>query len=107
MITEADRNLVEEFKRRMGDRGVSFLETIVFGSRARGDADAESDLDILIIVEQQDRQTREQIRRCAWEVGFENGLFIQTIVITRDEMENTPLRSSLLVLAVREEGVRV
>jgi predicted nucleotidyltransferase len=107
MIDEVDRNLVERFKRLMIERGVPLYKTIVFGSRARGERDPESDLDILVLVESLDFSIRETVSRCAWEVGFEAGVIIQTVVMTRDQAEKGPEQSSLLLLAVREEGVPV
>ena len=107
MIDEVDRNLVERFKRLTIERGVRLYKTIVFGSRARGERDPESDLDILVLVESLDFAIRSTISRCAWEVGFEAGVIIQTVVMTRDQAEKGPEQSSLLMLAVREEGVPV
>jgi predicted nucleotidyltransferase len=107
MITERDRRIVQEFKRLMIARGVSVREVILFGSRARGDAEPDSDMDVLVIIENLDRQIRKLITRCAWEVGYESGVVIQSMAMTRSEAEEGPERSSLLMLAVREEGVRV
>ncbi|HEQ60262.1 MAG TPA: nucleotidyltransferase domain-containing protein [Firmicutes bacterium] len=107
MLSSKDRAVVEQFQHLMQERGVPVLETIVFGSRARGDADEDSDLDVLVLVKRRDRQVREQVRHCAWEVGFDEGLFIQTVVLTPEEAEHSPERSSLLMQAVRLEGVRV
>jgi len=79
----------------------------VFGSRARGDAKPDSDLDVLVLVEQLTPAVRKTISHCAWEVGFEAGILIQTVVMSRDEAEHGPEQSSLLMLAVKEEGVPV
>ena len=107
MINEVDRNLVERFKSLMIERGVPVYKTIVFGSRARGERDPESDLDVLVLVESLDFAIRSTVSRCAWEVGFEEGVLIQSVVMTRDQAEKGPEQSSLLMLAVREEGVPV
>jgi len=107
MIRDADRQLVERFRRLMVDRGVPVYKTIVFGSRARGEADPGADLDVLVLVERLDHTLRRTISRCAWEVGFEAGVLIQSVPMTRDQAENGPEQSSLLMLAVKEEGVPV
>jgi predicted nucleotidyltransferase len=107
MIRDFDRTLVERFKRLMIEHGVPLYKTIVFGSRARGDAQPDSDLDILVLVEHLNPMMRKTISHCAWEVGFEAGILIQTVVMTRDEAEHGPEQSSLLMLAVKEEGIPV
>src|SRR6266446_10403746 len=107
MLGNLDRQLVERFKRLMRDQGVPLYKAIGFGSRARRDAQPDSDLDVLVLVEYVTPALRKTISHCAWEVGFEAGVLIQTVVMTREEAELGPEQSSLLMLAVREEGIPV
>jgi predicted nucleotidyltransferase len=107
MIGNLERQLVERFKQLMHEHGVPFYQTIVFGSRARGDAQPGSDLDVLVLVEAVTPLIRKIISHCAWEVGFDVGILMQTVVMTRAQAEHGPEQSSLLMLAVREEGVTV
>jgi predicted nucleotidyltransferase len=107
MLRNSDRALVERLKRLLIEQEVPLYKTIVFGSRARGDAEPDSDLDVLVLVDHLNPAMRKAIRHWAWEVGFEAGILIQTVVMTRDEAEYGPEQSSLLMLAVKEEGVPV
>jgi predicted nucleotidyltransferase len=107
VLAEQDRVVIERFKKLMLGRGVLLYSTVVFGSRARGDYDPDSDYDVLVVVGKLDRMIRKTISDCAWEAGFQDCLVIVPVVVTRDEMEHSPLRSSLLMQAIREEGVPV
>ena len=73
MIRDCDRQVVERLKCSFIMHGVPLDQTIVFGSRARGDADPDSDLDVLVLVKYVDPAIRTTISHCAWEVGFEWG----------------------------------
>ncbi|KAF0118100.1 MAG: DNA polymerase beta domain-containing protein region [bacterium] len=105
-MIENDKRIAEELKKRLSEV-VQIVDVKVFGSRARGDADEFSDLDIFLEVESLDRRLKELIFDTVWEVGFENHLVISPLIFTRDEIENTPLRSSPIVKNIAEEGIGI
>jgi len=101
-----DYMVAKELKEKLSDV-TSLVDIIVFGSRARGDQDEYSDLDISIIVPSLNTELKERIYEIAWEVGFENYMVISPLVFTEDEIENSALRSAPIVKNIFEEGVRV
>jgi len=107
MLTATDSSTAAKFKQMMLERGIPVCETIVFGSRARGDAEPDSDLDVMVIVDHVDRHLRREISDCAWQAGYDAGIVVQSVVLTREEAETGPERSSLLMLAVEKEGIAV
>ena len=104
MMTPRDLEIAEELRRRLAEV-VPLLDFRIFGSRARGDADEYSDLDVFVKVERIDRNVKEKIEEVIWEVGFDNFIVISPLIFTRDEIENTALRSSAIVKNITEEGV--
>ena len=77
----------------------------VFGSRARGDASAGSDLDVFLVVDRIDPDLRERISEVAWEVGFENDVVLSTFVVTVKQLERGPMGVSPIVRQVEQEGI--
>lgn len=106
MLAEADRQIAREFQRRLADI-VPILNLRVFGSRVRGDASPDSDLDIFIELETCTPKLRQRISEIAWEVGFEMGRVISTVVTTRAELEQGAMGANPLVLSVEREGIRL
>jgi predicted nucleotidyltransferase len=105
MLTETDRLVVREFQRRLEALAI-VLDLRVFGSRARGDAAPDSDLDVFIELEACDPELRRRISEIAWEVGFEMDRIISTVVATRAELEGGAMGANPLVLNIEREGVR-
>lgn len=105
-MTDRDYTVARDLKLRLAS-AVSLVDFRVFGSRARGDADEYSDMDVFIEVDQLDRGLKERIMDISWEVGFENFMVIAPLIFSRDELENSPLRSSPIVKAITTEGVVV
>jgi predicted nucleotidyltransferase len=96
--------------RELKDRVSSLTPPIdfrLFGSRARGDADEHSDMDIFIEFETLDRELKKSVKTAAWEMTLKSGIVITTLLFSRYEIEQSPLRSSPIVSVIMEEGVSV
>jgi len=106
-MLDRDLQVARKLKERLSSV-VTLVDFKVFGSRARGDADEYSDLDVFIEVETIDKELKEKISDIAWEVGFYNDcMHISPLVFTRYEIEESPLRISSIVQVIAEEGVRI
>jgi predicted nucleotidyltransferase len=106
-MRDRDIQIARKLKDRLSSV-VTLIDFKVFGSRARGDADEYSDLDVFIEVETLDRELKDKISDIAWEVGFYNDcIHISPLIFTRYEIEESPLRISSIVQVIAEEGVRV
>jgi len=104
MMKKEDRKILQEFAARV--RSVFPTARIwAFGSRARGEAEWDSDFDICIVLERVDQNTNRLIRDIAWEVGFEKEQVITTVVIEKEDFEIGPMSESTLVSNILHEGI--
>lgn len=100
-----EKEILTRFRDQVSQR-VETNKVILFGSRARGDAGPQSDVDVVVILKNQPSdEEREYISDCAWEAGYPYGIVIVPIVFSEEEWEFGPERHSLLVKAVQAEGV--
>ena len=106
-MTQKEWDLVHRFKSLVEEK-LHVHQMIVFGSRARGDAEEESDLDVLVVIDEPvNRELRRFVSDCAFEVDVGNDFIVSPILVSRAEWENGPERFSPFAHAVREEGVPV
>ena len=106
MITEKDHKIAGELKQRLS-QVVALVDFKVYGSRAKGSAVEDSDMDVFVEVETLNRDIKEKIREIAWEVGFKHLIHISPLIFTRYEIEESPLRVSDIVRNISEQGVSI
>jgi predicted nucleotidyltransferase len=77
---------LREFTRRArAELGELIVRIVLYGSRARGDFDDDSDIDVLVVVRRIDRdEAHDSLSAIAYEVNAEFGEFIVLLVITDD-----------------------
>ena len=103
----SDQQVLQRLKQLLQER-FNVHQIILFGSRARGDANTESDMDVLVILNQPiNRKIRKIVSECTWQAGFDAGIVITAILFTRDEWDNGPEHYSPLAEAIRTDGILV
>jgi uncharacterized protein len=106
MLKASDLKIVRQFRQRLLDV-TPIQRLVVYGSRARGDAEPESDLDLFIELPEVTLELRARIYDLAWEVGFENGVVISTFITSYQSITNSPLAANPLLRAIEIEGIVV
>ena len=103
-MSPEDRVILERFASRVRVRAPS-AAIWAFGSRARGSAHPESDLDLCVVVPHTTRELREGIHAIAWEIGFDHGRVLAPVILAEEDFERGPMSASTLVATIRREGV--
>lgn len=89
-MTANDEKIIAEFKNRIGKEIHGHIRSMrVFGSRARGNAAPNSDMDILILVDKNDPALEAAIDEVAyrvmWDSDFNPILSVKVMEATRYE----------------------
>ena|SRR4030067_2841437 len=85
----------------------NLLDFRVFGSKARGDASPDSDIDVMIEVDDYNPEIESEIDDIVFKINLEHDCFISTVIFGKKELEEGPLGESPIYKAIEKEGIRV
>jgi len=89
------------------DRAIC-AEIILFGSVARGTSDAESDIDLLILVDKPlTAEMKTAIHGGLYEVSLAYDVVISSIIKTRQQWNSPVVKILPLYRTIEKEGIRV
>lgn len=107
-LSNIEQKALEELKRRLEENFGSLLAGIrLFGSRARGDKHRESDIDILVIFENRDKEVEEKLTDIICEIVNELGIYFEIVSYSRREYEEARHHQWPFILNVEREAVSI
>ena len=82
-------------------------EMLIYGSKARGQAHAESDLDVLLIVKNEAGKLKRELRRIGYLLAATADVMPSILAYTQEEWERRKRSGSTFRQAVERDAVRV
>lgn len=104
-LTPVEKKAVAELKEALqemlGDRLVGLY---LFGSKARGDYSASSDIDIAVIVRGLTWQLKKAVFDKAADIELEHDVYLSTLVLSEEQFELLKQRERRIALDIEREG---
>lgn len=106
MLTSDERKALEGLK-NMISKKYRLIDFVLYGSKASGTDTEESDIDVMVELEEESRDVRWDIYSMAAEVNMAFGCVISPILFSRRELEQGPMDESPIYRRIASEGVRI
>jgi len=87
--------------------GRTLVKLLLFGSRTRGDADPDSDVDVAIVFRSPDPGMKDRILDVVAHVELEYGVPLSTLILPEKEHRRLLERERRIALDIEREGVEI
>jgi len=106
-LTEKDRDSVRQAARSLRAE-LPVSRVILFGSKARGEGDVYSDLDVLVVVScPVTARVRETVSERLAEINVENDVVLSSVVVSEEEWRDGLIRYMPIYAEVQRDGCEV
>lgn len=107
-LNKTEKNALERFVKRVRDELADNVADIeFFGSKARGDYSASSDIDILVIAKRRTLEVMDKVAEITSELNLEYNCSLSPVVFSEDEYKRNAAMGSPFSLSVAAEGVKL
>jgi predicted nucleotidyltransferase len=104
----AEQPIIEEFKRRVEARFPGeLIRLMIFGSKVRGEAIPESDVDLLAVIQSDNWRLGDEIRGVGYALELEHGVVLSIQVISQNHYERLRSNGTQFFHVLEQEGVVV
>ncbi len=88
-------------------RDFPLVELRLFGSKARGDSDKESDIDVLVVLEDYDWDTKMAVVDLCTDISIDYGVLLVPVLYSRAEYGSDLTKITPFYQAVAREGLPI
>jgi len=98
----AVKTFVHDIREQFQDQ---ILAVALFGSKARGDDDPESDIDLIVIADSEDREFRSALWRIASKISLKYNVLISARIYSKKRWEKTCEIGLPISIAIINESI--
>lgn len=105
MVDKSIIDIIQNYLQVSSESGVQISEAVLFGSYAKGNFNEESDLDLLLICSNIDKNSSEDIKNKLWSLRAKTDSRIEPIPVAESEWNAGA--GGIMADIARQEGIRI
>ena len=105
-MTFEEKAALSELKKILRER-YNVTSVLVYGSKARGDDSPDSDIDVMIVLDDYTPRIEAAVDELVYDINLDHDCLISVVIFGRRELEEGPMAESPLYKRILAEGVPV
>ncbi|MFQ6059122.1 MAG: HEPN domain-containing protein [Anaerolineae bacterium] len=107
-LNPREREAITEYLERLREKYADQVARVVlFGSKARGDGDEESDIDLFVVLRTDDPELKDEIWQMSYEIGLKRGVTFGDLVVGRSYYNRMRRIEEPVFRNIRDEGIEL
>ncbi len=107
-LTAREQRALAEYLRRLEEEyGDAVVRVVLYGSKVRGDCDAESDLDLLVVMGSDDPRLLEAVGQISFPLELDYSVALSELVVGASRYDWMRNHEEPLFRNIRDEGVEL
>jgi hypothetical protein len=107
-LTTRERQALREYLERLrAEVGDEISRVILYGSKVRGDFDAESDIDVCIVVRNLDAQKRKKLTALGIDIDLKHNVLLGDLIVDQTRFDLMSKYREPLYQALMTEGIEL
>ena len=98
---------LDAYREALSKKLGTIREMLIYGSKARGEAHAESDVDVILIVKNEAGARKRELRRIGYLLAAKTEVLPSILAYTEEEWESRKKNGSTFRKAVERDAVRI
>ena len=105
-LTRTEQTSLRAFVRKLNEQlGNEVVKVVLFGSKARGNSDIDSDIDVLVLVKEENRSLKDLIILIASRVSLDHDVLISPRTIGYDRWQRMGEECFSLYRNISRDGI--
>jgi len=107
-LSPHEREAITEYLERLREKYADQVARVVlFGSKARGDGDEESDIDLFVVLRTDDPELKDEIWQMSYEIELKRGVAFGDLVVGRSDYARMRRIEEPVFRNIRDEGIEL
>jgi predicted nucleotidyltransferase len=108
ILSSQEKEALQELKSQIWENYNGRLREIrLFGSKARGEAHSDSDIDVFILMDKIDWETEKALYEFAFDIDLKYEVVISLVLYSEDEYRRPEVQATPFIRNIKNEGIPI